>query len=477
MIESGWPSATRARRPSTAAGAACVAFFVLLVGWFRVGDDGYWFDETISALVVRRSFGGLARVLWDQEAGMFAYFVGLWFWSQLFAGDNGLRMFSVLGGAVAAALLFILATHWFNQRTAATACLLMITNPFFLRYLTEARAYTWISCVALATAIVFERALESRRLSSFAAFGLLTGIGASLHILAVLVPLTLVVIAILQRRLDPNQGTPIAIAIVTAALCFAPAVPALLANSWQADWIPEPSVDVVRGQIWSMFGRGLPAIVLGVGMICVMVTVAIRPSASPELLLCFFLALAYTGLTLLVSLIQPVFLARYLMPAFPFAVLAASAGIDVLLGEFSSSKRVPILALAAVSLAGALSFVTGGPFTDRSGRSSARDAVQYVEQHFHGGDAIVIASKQPEILHHVGYRPDIDPAALPPLDNQLYPDRLTTGEIATELVAAERVFVFVADGIPVEAALVEFVQSREIEKETRFGEWVVLEVE
>jgi hypothetical protein len=65
---------------------ALLAVATLGIGWVRSSRNSFWIDEAATGLYMRRSFGGLIRLLWH-EGGMAPYYVGLWFWTRFSHSD------------------------------------------------------------------------------------------------------------------------------------------------------------------------------------------------------------------------------------------------------------------------------------------------------------------------------------------------------------------------------------------------------
>jgi hypothetical protein len=154
---------------------------VLVLGGLRAGDQAFWMDEGASRHIATLPFVDMLRRLWRDEAGMGPYYLALWVWRHLFDSEAGLRWLSVIGGAVAVALIVWLAVGWFGRNAAIVTALVMVMNPFFLRHLTEARAYTWTMAVSVGFTIAFAALIDRPTVWRVAVTASLAGLGIALH--------------------------------------------------------------------------------------------------------------------------------------------------------------------------------------------------------------------------------------------------------------------------------------------------------
>lgn len=420
-------------------GPAVVGVAVVLLGISRVGDQPFWLDEAATSLVVNRSAGGLAQVLWNQEAGMAPYYSAAWLWQQVAGGDVALRMLSVLGGAATAALLHVLARRWFGTAAAWTASVLLIANPFFLRYLTEARAYSWLMALGVAAGLATDRLTErgSRRPAVVA--GLIIGVGVATHLLFGLFAMVLVAVASTTARRRPSAAQLGTLAIV-ATLVALPTMPASIARRRQLDWLGPLSTEAYVDQFVDHLGGPVMAALLLIGLAsaCLQRT-STRVTAWP-LSGCVAVAIGFPiALAVFSSLIQPAFLGRYLAPSFPFLVLAAAFGFRAVSASLVGQLRLagPILA----SLAAMIAFVIASPLTDGVERGVEAAAVEFILERAEPGDLVIVAHFPPAVLHHLGYDSELDPAALPIQDAMLTVPRRPTDEYLQLVDEAPTVFV------------------------------------
>jgi mannosyltransferase len=467
-IERGLPGVLRSPRFVTLVSGGST----MLLGLARVRDESYWMDETVSAAVVSRSFAGLTRVLYSQEAGMLPYYVGLWGWAQIFHGDAGLRMFSVLGATATAMLVSYLAARWYGNRVAWLASALLITNPFFLRYLTELRAYSWLMFISVAMAWTLDRAADKPSKVRFAVFGAVCGAGIAVHVLFVVVVVIALTVAIVFRRFTWQDRRSLLVAAVAGACMILPAVPAMVARGDQLDWLVSESFAAVRAQALELYGGILTETLLLAGLVGAGWAALSRREPLWPTVNAILLAVGFQLVLGVATLVKPMFVARYLAPAFPYLILAAAVGL-----EFVASKllRRELATLAVALIVGVclVTFVADRPFTDRTRGVGPREAVEFIDSQIRPGDQVVIDHFPLTILHYLGYRPDIDPGATPPDDDVLYPRRPPIASFVDRTRSSPRVYYVLWDPKGPDGAVAELASGRHVTDVRDFGDTTV----
>ena len=147
-------------------------------------DPSMWRDEAWTWLAIDRHLAGVLDVVVSDEANMGPYYVGLRIWSTLGSSDAWLRGFSVLGGVLAAVTLFAFIAEYFDRRAALLGVVLLVTNPVFVTYLTQARAYSWSMFLAVISTFSLLRAFESDGDRWTVVFGVTTGLALAVNLVA-----------------------------------------------------------------------------------------------------------------------------------------------------------------------------------------------------------------------------------------------------------------------------------------------------
>lgn len=153
-------------------------------------------------------------------------------------------------------------------------------------------------------------------------------------------------------------------------------------------------------------------------------------------------------LVALLSVVQSLWIPRYLAPAFALAVIAAVAGCSGIwrriAARWPGAQCTSGLVSATIATVALGTLVVAGPFRDDSpNRDGMRSAVAYVTGQLQPGD-LVLASDQEHmpLYHYLGLREDVVPSFLiVPDGNRLYPVEADVNDIADRLRAAPRIFV------------------------------------
>lgn len=110
------------------------------------------------------------------------YFIIMHIWMKVF-GDSAwrVRIFSVLFGLICILLAYKVGLYLFNEKAALFSALFVSISPFAVRYSQEARAYSFITAIGLASWLVILRFGRRRRIFDLALLGLLNCAGIFTH--------------------------------------------------------------------------------------------------------------------------------------------------------------------------------------------------------------------------------------------------------------------------------------------------------
>ncbi len=115
------------------------------------------------------------------------YFLILRGWIGLFGySEFALRFFSLLCGVISVALIITLGTRLFNRAVGLIAGALLAFSAYQVWYSQEAKMYTLITMLALASIYFLRRAVEEGRLRFWIGVVVCTSMAMGSHILAAL---------------------------------------------------------------------------------------------------------------------------------------------------------------------------------------------------------------------------------------------------------------------------------------------------
>lgn len=331
--------------------ALSLGALTVAIGAAQVSDQSMWMDEAYTALRADGSIGDLWRLL-RSEGGMFPYFLAVRIWRFVGDSDGWLRMLSVLGGAVAVAVTYRLAVRLGGRRIALPAVAMLVLNPFFQYFLVELRAYSWVMAAASSTTLLFLRFHDRPTAVNGVLWGVSSGLLASLIVFSGGLPASQFAIA--APMLRDRRRRSWSVAAAAALMVVAPTLPAMFSND-QVNWIPATTPARVGSQLLHLVGGRWWAIFLGAGVAVTAIRLARRrragaPDTATEIVLAGAAAVPIGLLVLCV--VQPLFLYRYMAAAAPLiAVLAANGWVNATSGIFHRRAEVaPWLVVAASAL-------------------------------------------------------------------------------------------------------------------------------
>jgi mannosyltransferase len=411
----------------------------LALGSLLTGRVPMTSDEATSAAIVDRSFRGLVSVLGRSDSGftMMPYHLGLWVWTQIGTSDHWIRMFSVLGGSVAMLLLYALCRRWFSSAIGVAACLVLMCNPFFHRYLIEARSYSWMMALGLAFLLVLDDVVRTPRIRHQLALGIVAGVGLLSHALFALVLVACIVAFAASGHLTRVTVRRLVLPFLIASALMAPVMRSLAVRGETHDQAKALTAFRFVAGASTLLGS-LPSSLFVAAGICVLAATAIRrrDRTLPTMVLLTVTALPVLLLAAL-SLAEPLFLARYLVPVLPIAVMATVVGYARIAPESARNTAVAVVVLGAL-VAGIL-----GPDVGDARNSDARAAAVFLEQEVRPGDVLLF--EQDFVRLHIGryggYMPETDIQLIAFDDAHVEPRTRTLDQVDASVRSARRIWV------------------------------------
>ncbi|MGD2145149.1 MAG: glycosyltransferase family 39 protein [Anaerolineae bacterium] len=393
---------------------------VLLIGSFAVwlfdlGAKSLWSDEGLTLRRAEQPLGlifenvnliptgpdyhdgsGPESVATTPDLHPPLYFLLMRFWVCL-AGKSEftLRFPSVAGAILALPLLYAVATALFGRETGLWAALLGASSPFYLWYAQEARMYTWLVVLSLASIYALLPLLQPRpRRRDYACFTIVTLTLLYTHYAGfVLLAFEALVYAVFRVRTSRRAAL---LMVGVLAVALVPLVPfvwrTLNIEAFSFTYRPLP---VILREAWSSFSLGPSSLViqpwwrsapflllLGVGAL--MLDVRRRGRA-------LVMALSYLAVPILIqyglSFVKPNYMnPRHLMVVAPAWELLMAQGLTTL--------RKRLWPLMAALLALVLFFRGQSSYDILSShqfwKDDIRGAAQYIQDRSRPGDAIVL---------------------------------------------------------------------------------------
>lgn len=408
------PAATpgAGRRPSlaqvVAIGAIPIAAAVLtaVLGLHRIGERAFWHDEAFSVDAVRDGWAALATFITTQEVNMATYYAALRAWMTFGDSDAWTRSLSVVFAVASVVAMYALARLWLGPRVALWAALLLAVNAFVIEYAQEARTYTLVLFLSMASTALLIRSLRDGAPAWWIAYVIAASALAWAHVVALGL---LVVHGVLVATARPRPSVRSLIVVATGlAIGIGPV---LVLAAGQAEgllpWISPPTVGGLISGWTRLIGAGaaetiLPAAlgpiagvwpVVAAGLAVIGLAAGLRdPDRRRDVLVLVAWILVPVALGLLVSVVKPIIVVRYFIYLIPAMVLLVALGIEAI-----PARRARILVgVLAVGLAltGTLGWYGSAP------RPDWRAATGYLLDHSRPTDRSMFIGDWGRVVSH-----------------------------------------------------------------------------
>ena len=303
-----------------------------------LGAKSFWLDEIASVVIARMPSNGFWHWLWTQEGNMALYYVMLRPWLRVHLGEATVRLLSVVPGIASLPLMYVLGKRLFGRFIGLLGALFLALSTCSVVYSQEARGYSWLLLGVVVSTYFFARLIEQPTFAIACAYALAAGVTFYLHYFGLLVPLAQVVtlVALPKQRRPWKQLLPAGAIVVSCAL------PVLWMIHLQPvrhiDWVPKPSLlELYHLGVFlaAESGKGVGPVLLVVELFLLGVffqAMLAQGKGQIENQLWPY-ALVASGLltpvilSLLFSLVRPLFFHRFLIICLPSWLLAVAAGV------------------------------------------------------------------------------------------------------------------------------------------------------
>jgi mannosyltransferase len=234
----------------------CVAGAALRLA--TLGTQSLWFDEAVTAHLMRMDLPGLLSAIPDSESSPPLYYVLAWLWSQLFGtGEVALRSLPALLGTATIPVVWALGRRLGGDRAGLAAAALVTVNPMLVWFSQEARAYALLALLGALAALLWLRALETPRAGRLLAWGAVAALALATHYFAIFLVGPQALWLALRAPALRARATALALPVAAAA-ALAPLALAQRAND-SAAFIGESSLASRLAQVPKQFLVGYDA--------------------------------------------------------------------------------------------------------------------------------------------------------------------------------------------------------------------------
>ena len=314
--------------------AVIAGLMVLVAGLssLRLDQRRVVFDEEGGLAYVQQSWGGLWQIVTRTDPNMSLYYALLKIWTDIF-GDSvvAARSLSVVAAVLCVPVVYALGVRLFGIPAGLLAGVLISTNVFFLEYAQYARSYALLTLLTVLSSYFFVAELERPRVPSRIGYIVFSVLAFYAHVFAIWVLLVqLLTLAVFKRREAVSRRWLTSFALIAALV--APLAYAMQRQSGEGlDWIDIPDLGAIA--ILSTYAQFAGNSFLHLGIVLVACALALRPATNSTRLafgLAFTAALAFLPALATYAaseVLQPVFIAKYLIISLPAMVLLAAGAI------------------------------------------------------------------------------------------------------------------------------------------------------
>src|SRR5664279_3179351 len=317
---------------------------ILMVGavlrLVELGRKSFWLDEITTVAIVRMPGFSFWSLVWHDEGNMALYYVLLRGWMHFGTSEATIRLLSVIPGIATILLMYLLGTRLFGEKAGLLAAGFMAINACDVVVSQEARAYSFVVLGVAGSTLLLVRCLERPSMARALAYGVVAGLTFYFHYFGILVPVAHAVsFAALPAARRHSKQMLVAAGIM--AIFASPVLWMVHTQSIQhIEWVQRSSFLELYH-----FGSYLAAesgkVVGGVLLVLDLILIGLflrsyprRGSDREDSLAPWRYALVASGfftpvaISLMVSLIRPVFYHRFLIICLPFWILMMAVGVQ-----------------------------------------------------------------------------------------------------------------------------------------------------
>jgi mannosyltransferase len=239
----------------TALAVGAITLLAALLRFYRIGHQGFWFDEGNTALLVHFSPGKMLGLIPQTESTPPLYYCVAWVWARLFGyGETGLRSLSAVCGVLVVPVAYGAGSKLISRRAGLIAAALTACSPLLIWYSQEARSYEMLVFLSSLSMIAFAYALENPTPQRVAAWVIASALALATHYYAILavVPEAAWLLWMHRRQRAMQVGVGV------VGVCGLALIPLAIGQSGtgNASWIAQAPLGRRLGQVIPQFASG-----------------------------------------------------------------------------------------------------------------------------------------------------------------------------------------------------------------------------
>ncbi len=383
-----------------------------------IAAKSLWTDEGVSVAFAKLDWYNFARILWRRELNMVLYYLLLRGWMHLGDSLAWIRALSLVPAVAAVPAIYALGKRLFGCPVGVIAAFLLAINAYLVRYAQEARSYSLVVLLVIVASYFFVVATESGRRRDWKWYVALSVLAVYAHFYAVLVlvahGVTLYVTLAcgrrdfgddLERAQEYRRSSDAGAASLRSEYkralkwiaIFGAPVWVFIATTGAGPirWIHRPGWRELYDFFDHLTGNGGPALFwLYVACVALAAIAAVNRARTGHqqgwrYLLLFAWLIVPLAIVLVVSVLRPVFLARYMIVCLPALVLLAAVGLNSFRQRWMAA---PVLSLMAwFALAGVHSYYLRDFDLERE---DFKNVTAYILDRAEPGDAVLFYKGQ-----------------------------------------------------------------------------------
>ena len=366
-----------------------------------LGAKSFWLDEGTTAEWVTLPLNELWKVILAGQMNMSLYYLVLWGWTSI-AGSSEfiMRLPSALFAAATVPLVYKLGVELWDRRVGLVAALLMTVNATSLRYAQTARSYSMYVAFATLASIFFIRSAKrdssTASLAGYVVSGSLTVYTQLFGAFAVPAQwLSVFLFSPTRKRALRLTGCALMIGALSLPAFFF----GISGHHGSLGWIPKASLNSVIELVLSFAGAfdgqvtSLSVILAALYIVGIATAILWSPRSDWSELGFLLLSLCFPiCVTIIISVIEPLFVTRYLLAGLPLFGLLAAAGLQ---------RLKPALAIVIACAIALLSLGEDYYYYRAPSIEDWRGVVDFVAKHAQPGDTLVVWDASTPVEYYV----------------------------------------------------------------------------
>lgn len=311
----------------------CILLIIIIISALLlrvayIDKQSLWLDE---AITVRQANVGLNQTIYQlsHDDHFPLYIVLMHFWIKIFGiSESAIRSLSAIFGILGVLMIYFLGRRLFNKETGLFAAAILALSPAAIYYSQEARLYTMMMFLTMASFYFYLRLKEKYTVLNAALYIIPTILLIYTHIFAFIIVLSQTIHFFYINSRKKAELAKWAVTMAILGVLFLPWAPIMinqLSLTSLISWIPRPSINGLAGTGRLFFGNAIIAIIFFM-LLGFIFFLNIKGRIDPDEAGNFYSVLFFGAFPIvflfLFSFIKPLFVPKFMLFALPFFILA-----------------------------------------------------------------------------------------------------------------------------------------------------------